>query len=997
MQFYSTSVGFGLCRHRVLGLRYVLFSSAFLLLLSVLYSASVFAQQREVLEYEYDAAGHISGIEAFLEDQPPRIDQLSPSRIARERLWRLRAQGMYLRQVQVRPAHPGITISEVQSSDTQVDFTLYADAQVPVGAQTLHFQSSLGSVGVPIEVRPALPILGAYPTPLVVGIGSRQRLRISLSRADAEAHTVQLRLLTGTEQVGLSASQLTLAAGHLDGLVELTGLSAGSARLQLSSISLDQQLELSVQVQAPRPLPAGSYSVQTRPVGVLRRAAPSQPELSARGPILGGLLGVQRGAERRPPALPAEALYSPLLGVARGPLAQSLHPDFVIAGEQVELELSGFGLSEVEAVGFDSIHLQAQRVRVSADGRRLQVQVQAQSAAARGAHQVELYLPGAVAVAQAEPLLLWVSEAPPVVVSIEPLQIRPQQRIELVVHGQRLVDVQSVELAPGTGLQSGGLRSEGSTELRLELAALESAAPGRHAVIVHTRSGSSAREPSEANTLEVSHSALRPIEPLLSAALGVRRGSAAVERPRPAQLPGPLLGVGRGALLSGITPAVVVVGTEVELELTGQGLDRVEQVSIEPAGGLELLGTAQVGEQGRSLRQRLRIDSQAELQVRSLKLRSAGGRLAVAPGADRLRLSAPVPELISLSPLRWVRGQSGVIRLRGRFLSGAVQVRVQPATGVTLGRVRALEPGVLEVQWQISATAPLGGRVVIVRNEAGASPSEPSPSNTVQLVAELGVSVEPLLSASLGVRRGARVVVPDVYFLPSALVGVRRGSPAGPPASSLTLPSAPLGLVRGPYARSLDPPTLVRGESARLRILGAGLDQVSQVQLRPSAGITLSGPAQVGSGAEELIIELELSAGVAPGLREVVLQRAGRPPLRFRPAQAGRLQVLSEAQPRIDSIEPIQEVVGQSLELVIRGQYLQGGRLQAKPGTGLAFGQARVDADGRRLRVQLNIQSDAPLGARVIIVRSASGQSSGAALAANTFTILGRTQSDPSN
>ncbi len=254
-----------------------------------------------------------------------------------------------------------------------------------------------------------------------------------------------------------------------------------------------------------------------------------------------------------------------------------------------------------------------------------------------------------------------------------------------------------------------------------------------------------------------------------------------------------------------------------------------------------------------------------------------------------------------------------------------------------------------------------------------------------------------LANAPLGV---ARTPAPRSIEVPawSPHLGVVRTPPPPPPAQ-VTGYSSALGVHRGPAVSDVVPERVSIGATAQvIEVLGSGLGNVTAVRIDPAASITIGTITPAADGTR-VAVRLDVGADAAPGLRRLqLLTAAGQvvPELR---AGAGRL-LIAAATPVVESVTPNLFERGQRLQLTIRGQHLRGlpfGRnivpeqpsVRLLPGDGITLGTDATSNDaGTVVTVSVDVAASAPLGARVVQVVTASGESAAEPAPANTVTVV---------
>jgi hypothetical protein len=180
-------------------------------------------------------------------------------------------------------------------------------------------------------------------------------------------------------------------------------------------------------------------------------------------------------------------------------------------------------------------------------------------------------------------------------------------------------------------------------------------------------------------------------------------------------------------------------------------------------------------------------------------------------------------------------------------------------------------------------------------------------------------------------------------------------------------------------------PPLTPTSTGTLVISGAGLGDVTAVQIVPPTNITV-GTLTIAPDGTRVTTPLTLS-GASAGIRGVRVLR-GSQEVPFEPAGMDFFYI-GIGVPSIDSITPIVERRGQTFTMTLRGQNFQDVvAVTATPGFGILIDNApSVNAAGE-VTVRISIASDAPLGAHVMRVHTRGGATTDQAVPANTFTVL---------
>lgn len=225
----------------------------------------------------------------------------------------------------------------------------------------------------------------------------------------------------------------------------------------------------------------------------------------------------------------------------------------------------------------------------------------------------------------------------------------------------------------------------------------------------------------------------------------------------------------------------------------------------------------------------------------------------------------------------------------------------------------------------------------------------------------------------------------------AAVVGVLVEPADVPPGEQVTTLGAPaVGITFGPAWVGTEPRSASAGSSVTLTLRGQGLATDATVTVLPSAGVAV-GEVDMAPDGSSLRVPLAVAEGAARGPRRLVLQSGGRTLI---PAQPGAdvLQVV-DLGPRVDSIEPILGVRGQTVQnFVVRGQHLGGATAVVFDGAGVVAGShPQVNAAGTELTTSVHVSAVAELGPRTVTVHTLAGASVPSSSSANVFTVVDET------
>jgi YD repeat-containing protein len=929
----------------------------------------VIDEQGRVTEYVYDAAGNILQVivSGAGSAQPPVVTASNVSSIRRGETKAVQITGTGLTGAHVSTPDTGLDISGLQVSATQISFSLTATAAAALGIHTLSIANAGGTTSIQITVNPVLPKLNMAPLPIAVPpSGTGRQFFVTLSSADSIDHVVSLAS-TNTARVTVSPASVTFTAGQTEKLVTVTGHTAGTAGISLTS-------PLLASTSVPVFVTAEFTGITTSfapPVQVIKEQAPGQTSTSF-GPFVSPNLGVAKGAY-------ISAVAPNRLGIGTGPT------DLVITGAGLA------GVTGVTIIPNTGVTLGA--VSAAADGTSVSVSITVAANAPTTARTVRLTganQPYIAARPGADQIL--VTLPPPQIDSIAPIfATAGTTAATLLIRGRNLQVPESVSFTPGTGIDVSSTPSASADGTSLTVVyTVRSGAPAvAHVVRVHTVGGSSEATATAANTFTVV-SEVGPVHtPIASPHVGVVKEDATPTPPQVLSAYAFNVGVVIPPVATGIAPTVGVIGTDVTLTISGVGLAGVNSVQLSPATGVAL-GAVSANPDGTTVTVPLSIALNAPQSLREVRLFvGATPVIFTNPAANQFRVSAPQAEFDSMTPIVLQVGAPAVtLTITGRNFQNASAVRVEPPGGVTFGAPSVNGAGTqLSVTVSAAAGTAIGPRAVVVTTPAGDSSTTPSAANTLTLGNTIVATVTPVVSPLLGVQFGEAAPPAPQTFGPFVSPDVGVVLEAAPPAPAQeTVRGLQLGVAVGAFASGVQVPPLTPTSTGTLVVSGGALTDVTAVQIVPATAIAL-GELTIAPDGTQVSVPLTLS-GAAPGLRGVrVLRGANR--VEFVPTGTNTFRV-GVGVPHIDSITPILESRNRTFTLLIRGQNFQdASAVRAEPPAGLLIDNVVTpNGAGTELTVRITIAPDAPLGARVIRVFTPGGATSDVAAPANTFTVL---------
>ena len=919
--------------------------------------------QGRVTEYVYDPVGNILEVRSGGAALPPTVSDMAPSVLRRGASATFTLNGANLANVEVRATDPQLQVSGVTGTATRLSFNLAAGLGATLGASPLVLRNAAGQVTRSVTIQPTLPVLAVVPTPLAIPPDNVARaFTVTLDHADVVDYTVSV----SSDQpaiASVSPPSAVILAGQTQTSFQVRGVSAGQTVIRLT---------------APGLVAAGI------PVFVTAEFRGISTGYSA-------VVGVELAAGTAPPGVATE-LYSKPVGIAFGPVWVNTSPRGFNVGTSGTLTINGSGLPvalTVTASPPDGITLGAPVV--NAGGTQATVPVTVAANAELGARRVSVGAAGIpLIVATPGADRFDVLRLAPEIISIDPLFGTIGTTItNFVVRGRNLFDAQGLTFS-GAGIIAGTqpLVDASGTELTTAIAISPVAAAGPRTVSVVTPGGSSVATASSANTFRVVDTVGDTFPNLASPVVGVLLADGSTPATPVVGLVSPLVGISVGSGINSVVPATGATGQSLSIVITGRDLQGAV-ASIVPAAGVAL-GTPVIAADGSSVQLPVTIAANAALGTRKLQLQIGAIQIPfTTPGGDRFEITAPVPVLASIEPLVVQAGSSVSFTLRGSNLLGATQVKVTPAQGIAINAPSVSAAGdVASAVMVIDAAATPGARVVSIVAPAGESSTTPGPTNTITVAATAGTTYPSVASALVGVNLADGTVAPPssgtTYSLP---VGVEFAAVAPLPGTG-TVQSILVGVAVGAVAGTVEPLGFNAGDSGTVVARGIRLPPTTTLTFVPADGITLNGAPVVAVDGTSVTQAVTVAAGALQTARGVRLSAAGVPIL----SASGAMPTVAigPGAPDIVSLATILARQGETFSLLIRGSNFRDVvEVFAEPAIGLLFGlEPEVSADGSQITVNVTIAADAPLGGRVIRVRTRSGVSSAVAVPANTFTVF---------
>jgi YD repeat-containing protein len=928
----------------------------------------VIDEQGRVTQYVYDAAGNILQVITGGTAQPPAVTSISPTSIVRGETKQVTITGSGLINAEVTVIDPGLDIAGVQSTATQISFTLAAALTASLGLQQINIRNAAGTATASITVNPVPPKLSLAPQPVALPPSTTRNFLVTLSNADTVDHPVSIAS-ANTAIATVSPASVTVSAGQIQATVSVTGLVAGTTSISLSSPGLaSTSVPVFVSVEA-----VGLNTNFAPPLGVVV-LSPTGTSPTTVGPLASRQLGIAKGAY-------IDHVSPTNLAVSTGPTS------VVISGNELS------GVTGASVLPPDGLTLGP--ISVAGDGRSVTVPVTVAANAPTTVRRVVLagaqqpYLAARPGTDQ-----ILITLPPPEIFSIDPiLAATGTTAATLTIRGRNMQSIRAVTFTPGTGISvdaAPGVSPDGSAAtVRFTVAPL--APTGAHVVRVVTPGGTSIATAVPANTFTVVNQIQSIFAPIESPQLGV-----VLQDPTPP--PAATLNafsvpvvVAVGPVVSSVSPAVGIIGQTATVTVGGSSLQGVTAIQFSPPDGLTVSAPA-VSADGLTVTVNVSIASNAPQTIRSVRVKAGAADVAFAnPVAAQFRVSAPPAVLQSVTPNFLQTGAPAVtLTIRGLNFQNASAVGVSPPNGISINNPPTVDASGTQITVAASAAAnaATGPRAVTVTTPAGTSSDALTPQTTITITNAAGATITPVTSVALGVVLQDGTPPPPQVVGPvaAAALGVVLQDPNPPAAPPTFAESLQLGVAVGAVATGISVPPLSPNTSGTLTISGIALNDVTSVSIVPPDNIAL-GTLTIAPDGSQISVPITVQAGAAANLRGVRVSR-GTTPVQFASPGTNTFRIGVGA-PNLDSISPILASRGQTFTMIIRGQNFQGTTvITATPATGMFIDNApTVNAAGTQIDVRIAIATGAPLEAKVIQVITASGASRSDAVPANTFTV----------
>lgn len=956
---------------------------------------AAFGQSRQIIDYTYDDAGNLVRIESIVSDGAPVVVDITPGVVRREETVRMTAAGSDLRLVEVTSPDPAVSISNVQSTPSSASFDVSASTSAVPGTLTLGFTTQLGSASGDIQVQPRRPGIMVAPTPLAIAIGQSFPLVVSLSSADIFDHALTFEV-SDTAVAGTSTSSVTVVAGDTQSAdpISISGDALGTTRLTVSSPEL-ADVSFTIFVTESFVFPIGPNAVHGPPLGVVLETDEEPPTLITKGPFAAAL-SVFKNPGPPEPVISAFDFVSPAVGALRGGALERITPAGFVAGAgPVTVTAEGRELDTVTGVALvPPADVTLGALSASPGGETATFNIDIDALAATGERQLVFEtVSGTLMPSTPGADRILIVDSAPEILSLEPIVLtRLTPSATLIIRGRNLAPVESVDITPSAGILLGApVASTDGSEVTLGVAVTEDAPLGDRVVTVTTPVGTTDATATVRNTLAVINGPASSFTPFYGASIGVVKGESVPIPTVVEPIIAPSLGVTVGSVMMSVMPSSGIIGSTMNLTIAGAGLENVDDVQFVPQDGIAVNAIA-ASVDGLTVDVEVTIALDAAQVLREVRLFETGFRIEESgPRSNRFAVTAPLPRIASISPIVLVTGDPPVeFAVYGENFDDALAVNVIPPDDVSISApVVAPDGRSLTVDISADAGAALGLRAVQVDTPAGVTASTGTPANTLNLVDAVTETISPLVAPIVGVLKDDSLGQPSSDTLIVApILGVTKSESPVTSDGDIEVVSPQIGVGLGTFARAVAPSAVPIDTSFELTIRGAGLENVTDVEIFPADGITFDGPITVLPDGTEVRVSVTVGAAAPTMIREVIVTDTFGE-IVFSDATGNRLRIAAGV-PLIESIDPIQEVPGAAFTLTIRGFNLNDAfSIFAEPSDGVVFGiNVTPSGDGREVTVDMSVDTDAVLGPRVIRVDTPAGVTTATPSAANTFTVV---------
>ena len=1011
------------CKDRCKESRVKNFLQTSILLFLCIHMAEVDAQSRRIVEYSYDESGNVIQIASEVSDNPPVVSDFFPKRVRVNEQYQIEITGSDLKNATVTLDDNTLQISELTSSENRVTFTLLVPKDSRIGEHSMTLSTLLGDVVMPLEVQVSLPVLFVAPAPIELtnNGGFPVELTLRLSAPDIFPHTLNLSV-ADSSLVHLSTNTLTIPAGETtpsQSLI-LTGTGSGITQLNIHSTEL---VDLSIAVLAgpTTQLPAGANRFVSPALGVKVEEPPALPELQNRGPFLARIGIIKSHTEITNPDINVPSLLSIPLGLVKGRAIQRIEfEQSLVAGvTNVNVSVMGWGLQTIDTVqvivsednALTADAITTTPIVVTENGTRANFQI---SVAANTPLTLADFVflqsdtageddesSSGIGAIDPNATRFYFGGGTPAIASISPQVVSRKSTPEFIIRGTHLNEVFRVDIEPADDINiSDNLRiNEAGTEIALRLNLSEDTPLGERRVTVTSPQGSSSTVLNANNRLLVENAPGKNVNALTAAPVGIVLTPPATE---PELMSNTVrntpIHIVLGSAIELVSPTAAEIGANVQFIVRGYGLANVDEVQFFPEDGI-IINDFVVSPDGNSVTVDANIVEQAPLILRNLNLLVQGQPIkSLRAESNRVVVTTRQPAIDSISR-NFVLNNNLPQRhiIRGNNFNRVESVTIEPPEGIEVSIDSIAEDGrAIAVNISAAESAITGPRVVIVKTASGQTQSIASPVNTLNIVSELGRSVNAIVAPLLGVEltgTGEPPVEQNISIA-SPLLGVEiEFTDSTTITENLELTSQPLGVILAASPLTLTPNVAFVDSTVTLNVretntaVGSDLASVNDIQILPDEGITVNSFTLSGDSTS-LAIDLTVQNNAEATLRQLVLNTA-EGPLEFGQAQADRLQIVGSL-PVIESVTPIQETPQKVINMIIRGEnFTSATDIRVVPeDENILFGPPKVNAQGTEITVNMFTGNNTEPGPKAIVVTTLAGDSTTEQTAETTFTIV---------
>lgn len=216
------------------------------------------------VDYVYDAAGNLLQVTSGAV-QAPSITTSDLGSFRRNEFRPATIVGANLVGTSLRGSHPGISISNIVSSATSIQFIVSVAQDTPLGPYQLIVESAAGSAAVGMTVLEGA-LITIDPQPIVVPPDNLAR-KYYVRLPDPAVQSVTLSLSMQSPTIAkTNMATVTIPAGQTTAEIGVIGVTAGTTVLSVSSSNLINPVEALIKVSAG----ATNQMVYSRAVGLTR-------------------------------------------------------------------------------------------------------------------------------------------------------------------------------------------------------------------------------------------------------------------------------------------------------------------------------------------------------------------------------------------------------------------------------------------------------------------------------------------------------------------------------------------------------------------------------------------------------------------------------------------------------------------------------------------------------------------------------------------------------